>query len=197
MLLITKKDIMDAGANLLGKYGGTVSGEVSDWERFAQAGLNYCWRYHQWLWTLKRGTTELVDGKYYLPTDIDYSGYRQLDGITEVNILDGGTGAYLQYDETKERYQLVNGDVVALLYQVEPPTLTDIVRIPFPSALTVAMAMMIYAKNSENPDRADISQEWDIVHAELDKLVALEEKNKPKRRARTRQEVYGTYTGKV
>ena len=190
---ITKKDIMDAGANLLGKYGGTVSGEVSDWERFAQAGLDYCWRYHEWLWTLRRGDTQLINGKYYMPNDFDYSGHRSFAAGSEASIYDGGTGVYLQYDPTEERYEVVNGAAVSLIYQVEPPELTDTVKIPFPSALTVAMAMMIYAKNGENPDRADISQEWDIVHVELDKLVAPEEKNKPRRRARTRQEVYGTF----
>ena len=203
MKLITKEEIMSATANLLGK-SEIPNGDVTDWERFAQHALDYAWRYHTWAWTLKRGALLAQDGRIVVPEDFDYYGYRVFEGITEGNIFDGGDAIYLEYDEVVERYTVVNGEAgTGLVYQVQPPELTEEAKIPFPSALTIAEGALIMAKQGENPRSADVQQEWDIFHVELDKHVALQDKFMPqptnitRTRRRTRHDVTGRYPGQV
>lgn len=204
MRMITKEQILEATANLLGKTS-LPNGELSDWERFAQDSLDYCWRYHTWQWTLKRNQLVDIDsaGKAYLPEDADYFGYLQVDGSVLQSILDTGTNPYLEFDSGVSRYELVNGTIGGdIVYATEPPELTEDVKIPFPSAVTVAIGATVLAKQGENPNKADISQEWDSFHVALDKHVAVHEKNMPRLPGRsvnrqTRQSVNGTFTGQV
>lgn len=205
MRIITKDEILNAIANLLGKTS-LPNGELSDWERFAQASLDYCWRYHTWEWVLKKG--ELVDkdsaGKSYLPNDADYYGFLRVNGAQLSSIIDAGASSqYLQFDTSVNRYEVVNGIIGdPIVYGVEPPELTAEAQIPFPSAITVAIGATVLAKQGENPTKADITQEWDSFHVELDKHVASHEKNMPRRPAQsvnrpTRQSVSGEFTGRV
>lgn len=202
MKLITKAEIMEASANLLGKTS-LPNGELKDWSRFAQASLDYCWRYHLWQWSLKRGSLVDKDGNVLMPEDFDYSGFRQIDGVTEASIFDGGNSFYLQFHEGQGRYEAINGTAgTALVYQVQPPQLDDTVKVPFPSAITIAIGMTVYAKQGENPNKANVQQEWDSFHVELDKLVSLEVKNSPRPQGKsvnrqTRQSTVGEFTGKV
>lgn len=202
MKLITKDDIMQASANLLGKTS-LPNGELADWERFAQASLDYCWRYHTWLWVLRKGALVNDSGVVLVPEDMDYYGYRQIEGVTEQSILDTGTNPYLQFNESRGRYQVVGGAAgTAITYSVEPPELTDDVQIPFPSALTIAIGMTVFAKQGENPNKADISQEWDSFHVELDKHTGNQERTAPARQGRsvnrqTRASSLGEFPGKV
>ena len=202
MRLITKADILEAGANLLGKTS-LPNGDLADWERFAQASLDYCWRYHTWLWVMRKG--QLVDdsGVVVMPEDFDYYGFRQFDGATEQSILDTGTNIFLQFNDSRGRYEIVNGTVgTDVIYAVEPPLLTDDVKIPFPSAVTIAIGMTVFAKQGENPNKADISQEWDSFHVELDKHVANQARTEVPRPGRavnrqTRASSIGEFPGKV
>lgn len=204
MRLITKEQILEATANLLGKTS-LPNGELSDWERFAQDALDYCWRYHTWQWVLRKGNLVDVEsaGKAFLPEDADYFGYLQVDGSVVQSILDTGTSPYLQFDTTASRYEVVNGSIGAdIVYSVEPPELTESAKILFPSAITVAIGATVLAKQGENPNKADISQEWDSFHVALDKHVAVHERNAVRLPGKsvnrqTRQSVSGTHTGQV
>lgn len=206
MRLIKKEDIMQSLANLLGKTS-IPNGDLSDWERFAQASLDYCWRYHTWLWTLRKENTvadaDNPDTVILMPQDIDYYGFVQVDGTTLQDILDTGNNPYLQFNTSRGRYQIVGGTAdIPVTYAVEPPELTDDVEIPFPSAVTIAIGATVLAKQGENPDKADISQEWDSFHVELDKHVANQQRNAPVRQGRsvnrqTRASVLGEFPGKV
>ena len=203
MRILTKDDIMQATANLLGKTS-LPNGELSDWERFAQASLDYCWRYHTWLWTLRKAQTVDDSGVIVVPADADYYGFMNIEGTTLQDIFDGGTNPYLQFNASRGKYEIIGGAAgVNVTYSVEPPDLSkENVAIPFPSAVTIAIGATILAKQGENPNKADISQEWDSFHVELDKHVANQERNAPRRQGvsvnrQTRASVLGEYPGKV
>lgn len=202
MRLIKKEDIMESLANLLGKTS-IPNGDLSDWERFAQASLDYCWRYHTWLWTLRRAQLINDSGVTVMPADADYYGFVEISGTTLQDILDTGTNPYLQFNTSRGKYEVVGGAVgTNVVYAVEPPELTDDVEIPFPSAVTIAIGATVLAKQGENPDKADISQEWDSFHVELDKHVANQQRNAPVRAGRsvnrqTKASSMGEYPGKV
>lgn len=203
MKIISKKELMDVTANLLGKTS-LPGGNVEDWERFVQHSVDYAWRYHTWMWTLKRGVTELANGnKILMPEDFDYSSYRRFDGQEEQSILDAGSGIYLQFDNASGRYEVINGeDGVEVVYQVAPPSIDD--GVYFPSAITLGIGASVIAKQGENPNKADISQEWDSFHVELDKHAAVHDKSSPRQRTSlrsvdrpTRHSSLGTFTGKA
>ena len=203
MKIISKEELMTVTANLLGKTS-LPGGDVGDWERFVQHSVDYSWRYHTWLWTLKRGVTELTNGnKVLMPEDFDFSSYRAFEGQQEESPLDLGSGFYLQLDHESGRYEVINGsEDMAVVYQVKPPEISA--GVYFPSAVTLAIGASVIAKQGENPNKADISQEWDSFHVELDKHAAVHDKSAPRQRANiqpvnriTRQSSIGAFTGKV
>ena len=202
MRLIKKTDIMESLANLLGKTS-LPNGELSDWERYAQASLDYCWRYHTWLWVLRKAQLADSTGVTVMPEDADYYGFVDIDGVTLQDIFDAGTNPYLEFNASRGRYQVVGGSVgTDVVYSVEPPKLDDDVEIPFPSAVTIAIGATVLAKQGENPNKADISQEWDSFHVELDKHVANQQRNAPARQGKSvnrqsRASLLGEYPGKV
>ena len=183
-------------------------GDHSDWDTYAQAAFDYAWRYYKWGWSLRVAT--LVNdgaGNFYLPDDFDLDGYREAlgaDGYAPLEMELGEwhiNGQYnqsfaIEYDPAVNKYKALMGSGTSgltLLYQIAPPELTA--GAPFPSAMTIGIGGSIYAKQAENPLRADISQEWDEFHAELDRHVARSEKNKPQRYSKNLEDYYHTYTG--
>ena len=124
MRILTKDDIMQATANLLGKTS-LPNGELSDWERFAQASLDYCWRYHTWLWTLRKAQTVDDSGVIVVPADADYYGFMNIEGTTLQDIFDSGTNPYLQFNASRGKYEIIGGAAgVNVTYSVEPPELS-------------------------------------------------------------------------
>ena len=61
--------------------------------------------------------------------------------------------------------------------------------------MTIGIGASIYAKQGENPTRADISQEWDEFHKELNRHVGRVSKNVRRSLNVNLQDDYGTYTG--
>lgn len=176
---ITQTDVLDSLHNLMG-HRVNPGGTDDDFKRYIQDSFEYCWRYYKWRWTLKTFTT-LDDG--VLPSDFDPLGYySQVDS----------------YDVTWDgsNYLLDPIAAVDLTYQMVPPTLDDTTPVPFPSAMVVAIGATVLAKQGENPTRADTSQEWDMWHARLDRLVGQAESN-VSRRPRNYHDVAGTYPGAV
>jgi hypothetical protein len=195
---ITQTDVMNLLHNQMG-HRVPPGGTEADLERYVQSGFDYCWRYYKWTFSLKRGTVLASDS--LLPADFDLDGFRVFDGVTETRLesaLGGGTA--IQWNTTENRYEMTpaldtSGSDLAMIYQYTPPTLGT-TPTPFPSAIAVAEAALVYAKMGENPTRADIQQEWDLTHSLLDRLVGRADNNKP-RTVTTYLDRAGTFVGDV
>lgn len=195
---INQVSVMNSLHNLMG-HRVNPGGTDDDLKRYVQESFNYCWRYYRWGFSLKSGTI-LADG--YLPLDMDYEGYRAFNGITEVGLEDtlaaGNSSSAVVWDTALGRYKLTPASAGTIVYQYVPPTLgTDAAgAAPFPSAQVVALGATVYAKQADNPTRADIKQEWDLFHSELDRLVARASNAKP-HSPQSYHDKMGTYVGNV
>lgn len=206
--MIDQTKVLTALSRMMGKRK-LPQGDLSDWKDYCQTAFDYAWRYYQWDWSMKLVTVDLGTDPY-LPTDFDIGGYRQAvptaDGdITELKLTDysrqgnGFRTFALQYDDTMGRYKVLTKSglsTIDFLYQVAPPTL-GATEVPFPSAMTIGIGAAIYAKQGENPTRADITQEWDEFHAELDRHTSRSDVNTPRNTNMNLQDSKGTYTGDV
>lgn len=193
---ITQTEVLTSLHNLMG-HRVAPGGTDDDLKRYCQSAFDYAWRYFKWGFSLGSGSISAVDG--LLPTDFDIEGWRQFNGITEVGLEDtigtGNTGSAITWDSTSGRFKmspLVGGNIV---YQKTPPTLSE-TPVPFPSAQVIAIGALIYAKIGENPSRADVKQEWDMFHSELDRLAGRSYSNRT-HTPRSRHDVTGTFTGAV
>lgn len=194
--MIDLDDVLNSLHNQMG-HRVNPGGTDEDLKRYIQESFDYCWRYYKWTFSLK--TADIAaDG--LLPEDYDHEGWHQFDGVDEVNIEDtivsGNEGSAVVWDSAQERYKLDPASTATLVYQYLPPTLTSDTEAPFPSAQTVALGATVFAKQGENPTRADIQQEWDLLHSHLDRLVGRADQNRL-RTIRNRHDVTGTFTGNV
>lgn len=178
---INQVQVMNSLHNLMG-HRVSPGGTDEDLKRYIQASFDYAWRYYKWRWTMKTVTTA-SDG--VLPDDFDLDGYYSLADTYGVT-----------WNQTTGKLVLDPASAVTLTYQMAPPTLTPDKNVPFPSAQVIALGATIYAKQAENPTRADVQQEWDMFHSELDRLVGRAYANQP-RRPRNYHDMMGTYTGDV
>lgn len=179
--LINQVDVLTRLHNLMG-HRNLPGGTDEDLKRWVQDGFDYCWRYYKWGFAQKTFTTPSTG---VLPDDFDLEGY-----------FDLATTYTPTWNSTTGKLVLNPIGAVTISYQMAPPTLTSGTGVPFPSARVVALAALIYAKLSENPTRADITQEWDMLHSELDRLVGYSDRNK-RRVPQNYQSVRGTFTGDV
>lgn len=178
---INQTDVLDCLHNLMG-HRVNPGGTDEDFKRYIQDSLDYCWRYHKWNFAMKDVTTA-IDG--ILPDDFDPLGYYSEADTTPV-----------VWDATEEAFVLDPPAVTELTYQTVPPTIDADSKVPFPSAMVVAIGATVLAKQGENPTRADVQQEWDIWHSRLDRLVGQAESNVV-RRPRNFHDVAGTFPGAV
>ena len=195
---------------MMGKRSIPTQGNLDDWKDYCQTAFDYAWRYFKWDWSLRTITIDL-DADPYLPASFDIGGYREAmptaDGdISEVTLADyyrlpsGMRNFALEYDTGEGRYKILTKSglsEITFVYQIEPPALDDAIPVPFPSAMTVGIGASIYAKQGENPTRADITQEWDEFHVELDRHVGRVSSNVRRSTNLNLQDYYGTYTGDV
>lgn len=186
----------------------TVSlGNQKAYDKSIKAGIDYCWRYATWAFTIKRGVqieavTDAEGTKYYMPSNFDILGWRDL-GVEEYATTDGDNpmkagspedGVYLLYDEGVGKFEVVGGtDEMKVAYQVKPPALTEI--FVFPSLDVLYMASAIYAKQKDMPNSAEVTQLWDILHTQLDQLAGQAYFNTPHHKPKNRYEMFNTYTG--
>jgi len=180
--LINQEEVLDILHNQMG-HRVNPGGTDADLKRYIQSSFDYCWRYYKWSFAQKTDSTD-ADG--VLPLDFDLEGYYDLADTYDV-----------VWDSDLERIKLDGvEEVTEVNYQMAPPVLGDDGSAPFPSALVVAEGALIFAKLGENPTRADVSQEWDLFHSMLDRLVGYADKNRV-RRPQNYHDVAGTYTGDV
>lgn len=198
---VNQVTVLTALNNLMGRRV-LPGGNQDDLKRYCQYAFDYAWRYYKWGFSLANAS--VVDdgsGNFYLPDDFDIDGYRFIQGgVTEVTIEEiassnASNQVAIVYDAAAGKYKTSPGVALTLTYQVTPPTLVDNVDVPFPSAMTIAIGASIYAKQAENPTRADISQEWDEFHSELDRHVSRSFNNTPRRQIRNYHDKMGSYTG--
>ena len=62
--------------------------------------------------------------------------------------------------------------------------------------MALARGALVYYRQAEDP-QADISQEEALFQQELDEVIAQFNRSRPQQRAKTLQEVAGTYTGDI
>ena len=203
---ITKGSALLALARMMGKRK-LPQGDNADWESYVQAAFDYAWRYYKWGWSLRSAVIDMATSPY-LPDDFDLDGYREAvpngnGQVSEMTLVEWYTsGMYsntyaIEWDDTVKKYKIHAGSGLSsltVIYQVAPPTLGD-TAVNFPSDMTIGIGASIYAKQGENPLKADVQQEWDEFHAELRRHVAHSENNKPRRQSVNLQDYYGTYTG--
>lgn len=182
--LINQQTVLNSLHNLMG-HRVNPGGTDEDLKRYIQHAFDYAWRYYKWRWSMKTGSTA-QDG--VLPDDFDLDGYYSVADL--YNVIWDANISKLRFDPAVE--------VPEFQYQIAPPTLgTDASgSAPFPSSQVIALGATIYAKQADNPTRADVQQEWDMFHAELDRLVGRAYANTP-RRPTNRHDVTGTHTGQV
>lgn len=206
---IKKADVLAVLNNLMGRRT-SPGGDNSDLERYCQIAFDYAWRYYTWSFSLRPATITFASDAH-MPADFDLDGYHRILAtpgnewaylpVEEYYDTPTGNRTYtLVWDSVVSKYTFVTSFSVAtvdIIYQVTPPVLDDVTPQPFPSASSIAMGAAVWAKQGENPTRADISQELDLWELELDMHTGRAEKHKPRQSARSRQEVAGTYTGDV
>jgi len=213
--MITNTQALTALARMMGKRT-LPQGDNSDWVDYVQEAFNYAWRYYKWTFSLKTVDIDLTTNTH-LPADFDLEGYREAipdanGAITELPLGEyaaqpsGHRTFAIQWDSATNTYQLLTKSglsSITLVYQVVPPTLATKtedgveVGVPFPSAMAIGLGASIWAKQGENPTRADVSQEWDMFHDELDRHVGRADANKPRQTNLNLQDAFGTYTGDV
>lgn len=189
------------------EYMGTASmplGNQAAYDKSIKAGLDYVWRYTTWAFSVKRGVQlALISGKYYMPADFDILGWRDL-GVEEYSTTDGHTfdtdrgrdvaGVYLVYDEGTSRFEVVGAaPSMTVSYQAKPPETNGVIT--FPSLDVLYIAGAIFQKQKDNPNSADTTQLWDLLHQKLDQLSGQAYFNTPHHRPRNRYEQYNTYIG--
>lgn len=193
--MIDLSDVLIRLNNLMGRKN-LPAGETDNLERYCQDAFDYAWRYYPWTFSKKTATIAPDNnGNSYLPGDFDLEGWRKPNGVKEVKLGESG-GVSFEFDQTKGLYKAIGSDRFTMVYQTEPPILSANKKVPFPSAMAIAVGAVIYAKEADNPAHADISQEWDQFHVELDRLVGMAQRYTP-RNIRSYQDVMGTYTGDV
>lgn len=193
------------------EYMGTASmplGNQAAYDKSIKAAIDYVWRYTTWAFTVKRDVplqagTGANAGKFYLPADFDILGWRDL-GVEEYATTDGDNpdtdlgrplrGVYLVYDEGASRFRVVGGNAnMRVAYQTKPPEINTVVT--FPSFDPVFIAAAIFQKQKENPNSADTTQLWDLLHQKLDQMAGQAYFNTPHHKPRNRYEQFATFIG--
>lgn len=193
------------------EYMGTSTmplGNQTAYDKSIKAGIDYVWRYTTWAFAVKRDValTEGTGGnagKFYMPLDFDILGWRDL-GVEEYSTTDGATpdtsmglplrGVYLTYDDSQSRFRVVGGTAdMRVAYQTKPPETNTVIT--FPSLDPLYIAGAIFQKQKDNPNSADTTQLWDLLHQKLDQLSGQAYFNTPHHKPRNRYEKYGVQFG--
>ncbi len=203
----TQDDLRNGVAQYLG-LGTLPSGNATAYDSSLQSAIDYCWRFTDWPFTIKRDIplTPDAENKFYMPEDFDILGWRSFKDVPEYNTKDAvefeennhipARGVYLEYDVSNNRY-LVKGDVDRLTtvsYQVRPEKISS-GAIHFIAHQPIVMAASIYQKMKEHPNSADVRQEWNMLDMLLAQMASQSNRNTPLHKPKDRYEKYGTYTG--
>lgn len=194
------------------EYMGTATmplGNQQAYDKSIQAGVNYCWRYTAWAFSVKRNVALVAGtggnaGKFYMPNDFDILGWRDL-GVEEYSTTDGDSydtdlgrkvnGVYLVYDEGTSTFQVVGGTAsMRVAYQVRPPQAINTV-IAFPDLDPLYQAGAIFQKRKDSPNSANVAQPFAMLDKALNQLAGSAYFNTPHHKPRNRYEQYATHVG--
>lgn len=203
-------DVMTDLSYMMGESSVPTSG-VDDRKVYIQRTLEEVHRYANWDWAEVTATISLVGGVATLPTLV------ALDSPLDVRVKQAGDDlifTMIPYEEQDKygagdyRYWLTgNQGAIFLNTAAADATLTTAFqRVPadllsgestyFPSSLALAKGASRYYRAARDPEY-DVSQDDALFKSELDDILAMQNRNKPARRVRTIQGVYGTGTGDI
>lgn len=203
-------DALRQGVSQYLGLGTFPAGNAEGYDASIQSGMDYCWRFTDWPFTIKRDVVLHQDdeGDFYMPEDFDILGWRQFKGIEEYNTKDATEfeelthqdieGVYLEFNKDNNRFAVKGhiSDGATVSYQVCPPKVqTDL--IVFPTSQPIIVVASIFQKMKDNPNSADVRQEWNMADMLLAQLASKSNRNTPLHRPRTRYEAYNTYPGDV
>lgn len=214
MALITQTDVQQDLSFLLGETAVPSSG-TEDRQRFIQRALDRVYRAYNWPMNKVVATVAMVGGIATLPSNVHQ------DSILDIREVVAGVGTdhvYTQvpfgdvenYPQNTYNYRMTGFEGAYLLTSSETQTSTTLqlyfetttpiinasIPTPFPSSMGLARGALVYYRQAEDP-QADISQEEYLFQLELEEVIAQYNRSRPQPRAKTVQEVQGTYMGDI
>lgn len=203
----TQDDLRNGVAQYLG-LGTFPQGNATAYDSSLQSAIDYCWRFTEWPFTIKRDVELTPDenGTYYMPENFDILGWRSFKSVPEYSTKDAVEfeeqnhitvrGVYLEYDTSNNRYQIKGdtGSLTTVSYKVLPEKIST-GAIHFIAHQPIVMAASIYQKMKEHPDSADVRQEWNMLDMLLAQMASQSNRNTPLHKPKDRYDKYGTYFG--
>ena len=217
MAAINQTDVLQDMSYLLGEASVPTSG-IDDRKQFIQRGLERIARLYDFDEMYALATVSLTVGANSL-----YSGLLPSDAgespSLDVRTINPGTNddyvfTKIPYEDQDEalvgdyKYWLTGsaGDYtvttrddvgnVTVRYLQKAPTINASVSTTFPSSMVIARAALVYYRQAENP-LADIAQDEALFKAELEEVIARQQRNRPTGRAISVMELNDSFTGKV
>lgn len=212
MGLVYQTDVQQDLSFLLGETSVPSSG-TEDRQRFIQRALERVYRAYDWPMNKITATVAIVGGIATLPTNVHQ------DSIMDIRQVVSGVGTdhiYTQtpfnsrdnYPQNTYNYDLTGYEGAYVLtssetqtsgtlqirYETTAPIINASVPTPFPSSMALARGALVYYRTAEDP-QADIAQEEYLFQLELEEVIAQYNRGRPQPRAKTLQEVQGTYFG--
>jgi len=214
MANITQTDVMQDLSYLLGESSVPASG-TEDRQRFIQRALDRVYRAYDWPMNKVTATISMIAGIATLPSNVHQDSILDIREVvagvgtdnvyTSVNYSDLDIypqNSYAYFLQGYEGNYVINtsetgtNTTLKLYYETTTPIINASIPTPFPSSMCLARGALVYYRQAEDP-QADISQEEYLFQQELDEVIAQYNRSRPQRRAKTLQEVSGTYTGDI
>lgn len=213
-MLITQDIVQQDLSFLLGETSVPATG-TEDRQRFIQRALDRVYRAYDWPMNKVTATVSMVGGVATLPTNVHQ------DSIIDIREVVAGVGTdhiYTQvpyssgdnYPQNTYNYRLTGYEgayvltssetgtntTLSLYYETTAPVINASIPTPFPSSMALARGALVYYRQAEDP-QADIAQEEYLFQLELEEVIAQYNRSRPQPRAKTVQEIQGTYTGDI
>lgn len=217
MANITQTTVLEDLSYMLGEQSVPTSG-IEDRKRFIQRALERIYRaynFDEFKAIATLAVTANGDGTYMttLPSDIGEtpdldarvinSGSNDDYIFTAIPYEDQDkyeTGDYKYWlTGSSEDYTLHTKDSISQLiirYTQTAPTINASIATEFPSSMAIARGALVYYKQAENP-LADVTQDEGFFQRELDEVISRQNRNRPKERIRSIQEMNNEFTGRV
>lgn len=214
MAAVTQTDVMQDLSYLLGESSIPSSG-TEDRQRFIQRALDRVYRAYDWPMNKVIATVAMVNGIATLPSNVHQDTKlfirERLSGVGDDHVYSPvDYGSVDNYPANSFAYELrgyegtysivssetTTSTTLELFYETTTPQINASVSTPFPSSMCLARGALVYYRQAEDP-QADISQEEALFQEELDEVIAQYNRSRPQKRAKTLQEIQGTYTGDI
>lgn len=217
MAAITQTEVLQDMSYLLGEASVPTSG-IDDRKQFIQRGLERIARLYDFdeMYALATVSLTAANNGFYagtLPSDAGESpalDVRTINSGTEDDYVftkvpyeeqdKAHTGDYKYWlTGSAGNYTMTTRDnvgAVTVRYLQKAPTINASVSTTFPSSMVIARAALVYYRQAENP-LADIAQDEALFKAELEEVIARQQRNRPASRAVSVMELNDSFTGRV